>query len=541
VDGPWSKLRGEEVPPLGRTEWCLIVALTAIGAYLRLRGLSGWYLTGDDALHIQNAVDFDYWTRAGWAAAAARDSHPPLYYALLGQWISLVGADSLALLRLPGLVVGTAIIPLYVSVGRNIFGPAAGWSLGLLVCVGNEFVLQSGALRHYPLVLLLEGLLLALVVVRRMTTRRLSLTFLVSLALVTTHYPAALFVFAVALVILFRALSLYRTRKLRVIAVWGGACALLALAWGGLLTCYWQESRSGHTYLNDYALASATDVVAYLRGLVTVPLFGPFRTVDWCVSALLLAGIVGLGKHHKHLLVLAMVPTALTVALGAIGLLPVSHERWVLFLLPGAFLPLGFVLSQIAGGHRPRPRAFLCALVAMVLMRHVASPVSSLKGQGLREESHHWVYKREALRRVLTWGEGQSATLLMGAATAQLDLAEATVRPSWAILRKPAADFAPRFPTTLTCRGQWSLASVSACLREIRVSPEINTLFVLVNVHAGAVPPAPCLVVIAKIQSGNTAGLLLDLAAMDAAMSTCAPNRQPAPGQKDIRKRPVLH
>lgn len=87
------------------------------------------------------------------ARLTAQDIHPPLYYALLGGWIQLLGARPVAL-RLFSVAVGTATVPLVYAVGRRLGGPRVGVMAALLLAVNPLHVFYSQEVRMYALVAL---------------------------------------------------------------------------------------------------------------------------------------------------------------------------------------------------------------------------------------------------------------------------------------------------------------------------------------------------------------------------------------------------
>jgi 4-amino-4-deoxy-L-arabinose transferase-like glycosyltransferase len=84
-------------------------------------------------------------------ADTARDIHPPLYYALLHGWITLVGARPESL-RLFSVMIGTLTVALIYAVARRLGGERAGFIAAFLLVISPFHIYYSQEVRMYGLV-----------------------------------------------------------------------------------------------------------------------------------------------------------------------------------------------------------------------------------------------------------------------------------------------------------------------------------------------------------------------------------------------------
>jgi hypothetical protein len=174
------------------------------------------------------------------------DGHPPLYYWLLHAWMDVFGDSDRAVRALSG-VLGLAAIALVYVLARRLGGPRLAMYAAAVIAVSPFAIRYSSETRMYELVvvLVLVGWLL---LDRAMRTPRLPLLaglFVVSGALLLTHYWA---MFLVAGLLLLLAYVAWRPREpaLRDAAVRCG----VAVAAGGAFLVPWLSTmryQSAHT------------------------------------------------------------------------------------------------------------------------------------------------------------------------------------------------------------------------------------------------------------------------------------------------------
>lgn len=134
---------------MSRRSTALPLLLTLLALGLRAARLDFQPLWWDEGY----SVWFARHPLAEMARLTAQDIHPPLYYALLGSWIQLLGAGPVAL-RLFSVAVGTATVPVLYGVGRRLGGARVGLVAALLLAVNPLHVFYSQEVRMYALVAL---------------------------------------------------------------------------------------------------------------------------------------------------------------------------------------------------------------------------------------------------------------------------------------------------------------------------------------------------------------------------------------------------
>ncbi|MDQ1627328.1 MAG: mannosyltransferase [Actinomycetota bacterium] len=91
---------------------------------------------------------------------AANDVHPPLYHSLLWAVVHLSGSDGEAVVRLPSMVVGTLLVPVFFVVARDLWDRRTGLVAAVVVAVAPVAVWYSQEARMYALWMLLATLLI---------------------------------------------------------------------------------------------------------------------------------------------------------------------------------------------------------------------------------------------------------------------------------------------------------------------------------------------------------------------------------------------
>ena len=106
--------------------WLLSVLLFAF--LLRAWNLGGKSLWADEAFAVWNAERTPAEIRA-----ETHDNHPPLFYLMLHEWISVSRHESW--LRLPSVFASMLSLPLAFALGRHLFGKKTAWTALLLLAV----------------------------------------------------------------------------------------------------------------------------------------------------------------------------------------------------------------------------------------------------------------------------------------------------------------------------------------------------------------------------------------------------------------------
>lgn len=123
--------------------WLLLAAVVT-GVTLRLLVTRGIWV--DEAISIRQA-------QQPWLEMIAQlrefDVHPPLYHSVLWLVVHLTGSTSEWVVRLPSLVAGTALIPLFYVMGRDLWDRRTGLVAAWLVAVSPAAVWYAQEARMY--------------------------------------------------------------------------------------------------------------------------------------------------------------------------------------------------------------------------------------------------------------------------------------------------------------------------------------------------------------------------------------------------------
>ena len=148
-----GKDRGKDRPGK-RAGLLLLFLLLATG--LRVLRLGFQPLWWDEGYSVWFATH----SLAQMAALTAQDIHPPLYYALLHGWTTLLGTGP-AVLRLFSVTVGVLAIPLFYLAAHQMLGRRAALLATFLLVINPLHVYYSQEVRMYGLVALLSAGILA--------------------------------------------------------------------------------------------------------------------------------------------------------------------------------------------------------------------------------------------------------------------------------------------------------------------------------------------------------------------------------------------
>jgi mannosyltransferase len=126
--------------------WILLSSIVAVGAGLRLVGLTQQPLWFDEAwTHI-------YVTSPLGEILSLTDpidvGNPPLYYAIVHLWTFVAGTSDLAL-RLPSVFFGVLTIPVVYALGRTVGGRPLGLTLALFTAISPMNIEHSQQARGY--------------------------------------------------------------------------------------------------------------------------------------------------------------------------------------------------------------------------------------------------------------------------------------------------------------------------------------------------------------------------------------------------------
>jgi hypothetical protein len=335
--------------------WAAVAGLTIVGFALRVIGIDQ-SLFGDEMFTFVDTEDglpelFD--------RLLETETTPPVYFLL--AWLSAQLGDNTILIRLPSLVMGTAVVPLVYLLGLHTVGRRAALLGSALMALSPFAILYSTEARAYS-TLTVFAALSTLCLVRALDGGRRGwwIAYAVSSGLVLyTHYTGVFLLVAQA------AWAAWAHReRMRSLVIANAAVAIAALPW---LPAYLEQRRLalGFEYLAQSALpvtpgSLARGVVIALAGFPSVPLRElPGR------PALVLLGIVVAAA-----IVSAGAPLARRVADGRAGgfVRRALSSRVALLALIALATPIGVFVYSAVSTNILVPRSFIASLPAAMLV-----------------------------------------------------------------------------------------------------------------------------------------------------------------------------
>jgi hypothetical protein len=350
--------------------WVVVAGLTAVALLLRLPHL-GESLFGDELfayVEVHGHGLRDVVTNV----SRGEENSPPLYFVL--AWISIKLGDPTALIRLPSLVCGTALVPVVFLLGSRIRDNATGLVAATLTALSPFAVYFSTEARPYAtLMLLLATSTLALLLA--LDTRRAAwwaLYVASGAGALLTHYTALP-------VIVFQAAWAFWTcrDRARELVAAHSAMAAVALLWVPLLIRQRGEAQdlgiTGSIFpltLDSFARSTAQLVPGYERfeleqlpGSLALWLF--LGAVAVALGALLLRRPMPMGRARPGpRLVLALglaLATPVCVLVYSLVGPDLYNTRRLLASFPGVVILLGALLTTI-----PRPVAIVTTSLVVV-------------------------------------------------------------------------------------------------------------------------------------------------------------------------------
>ena len=200
-----------------------VVAITLLGLFLRLYGLTSYGLWFDEAYHVALVRLPTVWAMLD--AVLSNPPSDPLYVLVLRPWVDLFGAD-VSSIRALSVLFATATIPTTFFLGRHALGVAAGlW--GALFFAISPFAIELGQeAALYTLAAFLTTLVLAVGWRWLRTGKGLGIYMVAGVLAIYSHYVVAviLLLFAALLLPLFPRFGRERGR-------WVFANGFVVLAW----------------------------------------------------------------------------------------------------------------------------------------------------------------------------------------------------------------------------------------------------------------------------------------------------------------------
>ncbi|MCB9891949.1 MAG: hypothetical protein H6832_18950 [Planctomycetes bacterium] len=309
----------------------------AIATFLRVYGLSDYFLSPDDLLHLEiasGATLSDVW------ANGSEQMHPPLVFFLLHYVLELTNNHEV--LRHMALVPGLALLVGSYHLGRSVSGVTCAVVMVFAAALGYAPVILSQIIRPYCLLALLLSVAFAAYVSFATNARRRDLVlYSVTISLsCLLHYSAAIPFVAITVV------WAWRVRR-------GGRAAFVPLMLGSVVPAsilavfYWVHIRklSG---LRDAVHQSylvrqfATDPLVLLDNVHGLFGFFFFDANASLAMVLFAVGIFALWQAgHKEAASVIVVVFVLSIALNIAGQYPFGAMRQSFYLLPFVLLAVG--------------------------------------------------------------------------------------------------------------------------------------------------------------------------------------------------------
>jgi len=193
------------------------------------------------------------------------DNHPPLYYALIHVWLSVVGVSEVAL-RLPSVLFGTLAVWLAFVAGRAVLNDMAGWAgaIGLALWRPHILISQHGRMYELLVVFALLSIWSMVSLLQRPGVGRL-LVYALSTELMLYTQSAGAFIVAAQDVFWVAALmSGHLPRQRRLILSWIGAQGLIVALYAPWIAIVTHRLAA----IQQAFWVKQESVISYMGGLV---------------------------------------------------------------------------------------------------------------------------------------------------------------------------------------------------------------------------------------------------------------------------------
>jgi hypothetical protein len=320
--------RGQSTELSSRTVALSLGALTVLGFVLRVVGVNQ-SLFGDE--RYTYAIDTENGLRGVWHQVYTTSITPPLHYFLAWPFVQF-GGDRTVLIRVPSLVLGTAMIPLIFVIGRRVAGSRIGLlAAGILVLSPFAIFYSTEARAYETMTFLVTLSTVALLWATDGKGRGWWVVYAIaSCAAVWAHYTAVFVLLAQAVWALWT-----RPESRRALLIAEAAVVVGYLPW--LPGYLHQRHNSGVAIFN--ALSSLT-VGSFFNFQLSTVIGRPF------IGLAALPGTVGLFL----LAVLAGLAVAAVVHRpAALGRVPSLRSEAGLMIILAAATPIGLLLYALLG------------------------------------------------------------------------------------------------------------------------------------------------------------------------------------------------
>jgi mannosyltransferase len=368
-----------------RAETTLLVALLALGVFLRAKGIASHPIWVDEY--------GTWWTIAGegwsdlWHRVLTIQGQSPFYYALVRISVDALGPSPFAL-RLPSLLFGVGLLWACLPLAQAIFGDRRVALFAVAAFAVNErLIFYSQEARPYALALFCLALsfLAYLALLDRPRSRRARAAYLLATAAtVYAHY-----LFGVAILIQVLHWLLRRPRRAD-LGPWLVTAALLAalLAPGAFQLADLAGRREALDWVERTGPGEVVRLwLRYFDGRVLLATTGAALLAAVAGRRLSLQGprprlaLLGLWLFLPFL-VIALIPPLFDVSL--------LHRRYLLMALPAAGLAYGALMALPGRGTRLAWLPLCAFLLATALLRLPPAQKSGLFSERFHTENWKW-------------------------------------------------------------------------------------------------------------------------------------------------------
>ena len=278
------------------------------------------------------------------ARVVRTESTPPLWYTL--AWLVHRVGVPLTDVRLLSVLAGSGFAAAVVAAGRYLLPDGAAFLSGLLVAVGNEFVLHGHELRAYELLAFLSALFLWLLMREAKAPSRanaIGLGLVVAAGGLTHYFFAPVALAALVWVLLDPAAR--ACRRAVVIAIGGGGAA--AAAWAPVMLVQYHRDRFWWIGPFDLRQVVAAPLRLFTLAWADTPPGLVFSLVSIALLAVGCRALIRRGPTGRLVVALGVGPLAIAAALWAAGV-HVFALRNMIELGPPVALVGGALVARVA-------------------------------------------------------------------------------------------------------------------------------------------------------------------------------------------------
>ena len=141
-----GECRAADKPLSGIAIVLWLFLLTAIAAYIRMEGASGYYYNSDELMNVHVAEAASLGDVIHYAHY---ETHPPLLVIIAHYWLAVFHSSAPSVMRGLPLLFGLLMIPTYYLIGKQIRSPMTGICCAVLITFSFGCIMQSYVVRQY--------------------------------------------------------------------------------------------------------------------------------------------------------------------------------------------------------------------------------------------------------------------------------------------------------------------------------------------------------------------------------------------------------